>query len=121
MLISLSLIAVAASQIEIQGGTCAPVPVMPDFDLGRYGGLWYEQIRYPFNRAGPTDKCVTANYLGIDDITVSVNNSVIKTDDDGLFYKSSVLGTAVQTEVCVVTYRVQALTLIFFIAGNFWK
>ena len=102
MLISLGLIAVASSQIEIQGGECTPVPAMPDFDLGKYAGLWYEQIRYPFRQAGPDDSCVIATYIGTDATSISVNNTVIRPDENGLLYQSAVIGTGVQTEVRVV-------------------
>ena len=100
MIISLILIAVASCQIEIPGGKCTTVPVMPDFELSKYAGQWYGQIKYPF-RSKPGDKCNGAAYGGIDDISVSVNNSVIKLDDNGLYYYTASLGSAVQTEVCV--------------------
>lgn len=101
MLITLSLIAAAACNIEIQGGKCTPVPAMPNFELGEYAGLWYEQIAYPFRFPFNT-KCTTATYTGINATAVTVNNTVIKPDENGLYYYEEVIGSAVQTEVCVV-------------------
>ena len=104
MLISLISIAIVSCQIEIPGGKCTTVPVMPDFELSKYAGQWYGQIKYPFRYDEPDDKCSGAAYARINDITVSVKNSLIKLDDNGLYYYKSTtpLGSAVQTEVCVV-------------------
>ena len=102
MLISLSLFAAVSSQIEIPGGKCLPVPVMPDFELGRYAGQWYEQLRYPFKRAGPDDKCTIATYAGIDETRISINNSVVRPDENAQWYRSQLPGIGFQTEVCVI-------------------
>ena len=104
MLISLSLIVAASCQVEIPGGQCTPVPKIPDFELARYTGVWYEQAKYPFrNSVERGGKCNSATYTAIDDTSFSVNNSAIYPDDNDQFYLSSVFGTGEQLEVCVVT------------------
>ena len=61
---------------------------MPDFELSKYAVQWYTQIKYPF-RSGPYDKCNGAAYAGINDTAVTVNNTVIKLDVNGLYYSKT--------------------------------
>merc|ERR1719189_1090155 len=61
-------------------GSCRNAPIIPDFELAKYAGTWYEQLRYPnaFQSTKNGGKCTTATYERIDDVTVSVNNSRIE-------------------------------------------
>ena len=120
MLISLILIGIVSSQIEIQGGKCLSVPIMPDFDLSKYSGTWYGQIRYPFRLDKPTDKCGSAEYTGINDTAIIANNTIIKLDEEGLYFKNEYIGTGVQLEV-FDEKDTQVLINEFFSARNFSK
>ncbi|XP_038111828.1 apolipoprotein D-like [Culex quinquefasciatus] len=59
-------------------GACPKVPQVADFNPQRYGGLWYEQEKYPFifELGG---KCVTAEYSLSADNTITVVNRQIST------------------------------------------
>ncbi|XP_052562843.1 uncharacterized protein LOC120415597 [Culex pipiens pallens] len=59
-------------------GACPKVPQVADFNPQRYGGLWYEQEKYPFifELGG---KCVTAEYSLSADSTITVVNRQIST------------------------------------------
>ena len=43
----LSFFLVTQAQKVIWGKKCAEVPVLTDFELAKYAGVWYEQVRYP--------------------------------------------------------------------------
>ena len=96
----LVLASAATSQLIEIGGKCAETPILSDFELARYGGRWYEQVRYPTNFDTPDDKCITAFYGGIDETTVSVNNSaIIPIYSTGEEKANWIYGTAVQVRV----------------------
>merc|ERR1711973_689895 len=80
------------------GGKCPKVPVIQDFDLARYAGVWYEINRYPNSFQDKNGKCVTATYGAIDDVTVSVNNSQISLTRRGKWESGGIMGKAVQTD-----------------------
>ena len=42
-----SFFLVTQAQKVIWGQKCAEVPNLKDFELAKYAGVWYEQVRYP--------------------------------------------------------------------------
>jgi len=82
------------------GGKGTPIPDIKDFDLKKYGGVWYEQIRYPNGFQAADGKCVTAEYAAINETTVSVTNSqVTKDPSTNKFIKRFARGEAQQISV----------------------
>ena len=57
--------------------------------------------RYPNSFQNPKDKCVTAEYLAIDEITVSVNNTEMVPISGERWKSGYLMGTAVQVDVSV--------------------
>jgi len=71
-------IGVVLGQRTFWGGNCPTVPRIEDFDLSKYGGTWYEQLRYPTSFQDKNGKCTTAIYTAIDATSVTVNNTQIQ-------------------------------------------
>ncbi|XP_001660233.2 apolipoprotein D [Aedes aegypti] len=102
----------------ISSGTCPKRPVVRNFNVSRYTGLWYEISRYeqPFQLGG---ECVTAQYSLNKDGTVRVFNSMLIPPND---VRSSIVGRA------VVSYPnkdpVPAKLIVTFngvpVASNYW-
>ena len=57
--------------------------------------------RYPNSFQNPKDKCVTAEYLAIDEISVSVNNTEMIPISGERWKSGYLMGTAVQVDVSV--------------------
>jgi apolipoprotein D and lipocalin family protein len=92
-----------------------PLEVVPQVDLNRYMGVWYEIARFPF-LAQEGCFATTATYALRPDGTVSVLNQCRKGSFDGQL--STAEGTA-----RVVDARTNAkLTVTFFriISGDYW-
>ena len=99
MKLSLTFLSFSLSQVLEFDGKCAEVPVIADFDLARYGGTWFEQARYPVPFQAPDEKCISPTYGGIDETTVSVNNSaIVPVAETGQWKLQWLLGTAVQVD-----------------------
>lgn len=79
IIITLLAIQLADLVAGISFGKCPSAPVVPNFNLTRYQGRWYEIQRAPLINTlyeiGLT--CVTAEYTRINDVSVKVNNTGI--------------------------------------------
>merc|ERR1712130_695280 len=73
----LMLLTTTLGQTITWGGKCKEDPLIKKFNLQKYAGLWYEQMRYPVRFQDDNSKCGTATYAAIDATTVSVNNTEI--------------------------------------------
>jgi len=98
MLLLASLITLGYGQITVLGGKCATVPLIADFDIVQYGGVWYDILSYPMSQADPDNKCVTAYYGLIDETTVSVNNTNVIPLNGGRQKLEYLVGQGKQTE-----------------------
>uniref|UniRef100_A0A023EJI8 Apolipoprotein D n=1 Tax=Aedes albopictus TaxID=7160 RepID=A0A023EJI8_AEDAL len=119
-----SLIAVAlclvigGEALIIASGSCPKRPVVQNFNVSRYSGLWYEISRYeqPFQLDG---ECVTALYTLNKDGTVRVFNSMLIPPSDT---RSSIVGRAVLSYPHKET--IPAKLLVTFngvpVASNYW-
>jgi hypothetical protein len=54
---------------------------------------------YPFNRSTEGSRCQSAIYGDRDETSISVNNTNIVPDDEGLFYFSYLAGKGIQVDV----------------------
>jgi len=96
MLLLASLITLGYGQITVPGGKCVPVPLIADFDIVQYGGVWFDMLSY--TRTSVPGRCIIATYELIDQITVSVNNSNVVPAENGEFSHEVLLGEAYQVE-----------------------
>ena len=62
----------------LSAGSCSAGPVIPDFDVTKYVGQWYqiEKVLAPFE---PNLKCVTADYSAINGTHIFVDNKGLRT------------------------------------------
>ncbi|XP_058796741.1 apolipoprotein D-like [Phymastichus coffea] len=114
MLLGIFIISSTVAQVPIPG-KCPNVQVVPNFDVGKYLGKWYEAERY-FAIFEITGKCVTADYSSEDNGTVSVLNKQISVLTG---IESSIVGYAMQK-----SSEKAKLTVVFptasKIEGSYW-
>lgn len=92
---------------------------VPELDLERYLGLWFEIGRLPLKWQDTTSSHVTAHYSLQDDGNVQVDNRCY--DEDGLAVQA--LGRAAPTEVpsqLKVSFLPALLRWIPFTEGDYW-
>jgi apolipoprotein D and lipocalin family protein len=79
---AVALLTVGASQLALARQPTAPLRVVPEVDLRRYAGTWYEIARLPnkFQRACVSD--VTATYALQPDNRIAVTNRCRESDGD---------------------------------------
>jgi len=77
----LALVATPATA-QLHGDQNAPISTVPDLDINRYTGLWYEIARYP-NRFERNCYAVTAEYALNDNGTIAVLNTCREGAVDG--------------------------------------
>ena len=87
----------------------------------KYAGKWYEMNRYPNSFQNPKDKCVTAEYLAIDEISVSVNNTEMTPISGGRWKSGYLMGTAVQVDVSVTNMSHIIWLILYYRFTNFYK
>ena len=68
------LLAISVGQVfSISNGKCAKFDVIPNFDLNKYAGKWYEIERYDYIFEFNLE-CVTAEYAVKNSTHISVRN-----------------------------------------------
>lgn len=117
LLSGLGLLAIAACvssrSSASRGGKLGPPPTVPQVDLKRYTGTWYEVARYPHSfEKGATH--VTANYMTQPDGSIKVVNRSMKNGKP-----DSIEGTAKPVQGSNgAKLKVKFFTLLP--AGNYW-
>lgn len=93
---------------------------VPDFDLGKYLGLWYEIGRLPLKWQDTTSSHVTAYYTLNDDGSVQVDNRCFDEDSE----PTQALGRALPVEgesgQLTVSFLPKLLRWIPFTEGDYW-
>jgi apolipoprotein D and lipocalin family protein len=79
-LLAIALVSLAAPSIAFSGlGACPVAKAVETLDVKNYVGLWYEIAR-DANASFESGDCNTAQYALLDNGTLSVKNSEVKTD-----------------------------------------
>merc|ERR1711953_207811 len=79
--------------------SCPQIAPIPDFDVTRYLGEWFDVGRYPMSFQSDEGRCGGATYGATDDeFKVSVNNSEISPASKGQYKRVFLIGEAVQTD-----------------------
>lgn len=66
----------------VQTTAAQPLRVVPDVDLRRYAGTWYEVARLPNRFEAACARSVTASYALRDDGRITVTNRCVEADGD---------------------------------------
>jgi apolipoprotein D and lipocalin family protein len=95
---------------------------VPDLDLQRYAGRWYEIARYPNVFQRNCDRNVTATYAPLADGRISVVNACVKADGttiraEGVARRATREGPASQLEV---RFAPAFLSFLPFVWGKYW-
>ena len=96
--------------------------VVPELDLQRYSGLWYEIARLPNRFQKGCARDVTATYVLLEDGTVSVTNSCLERDG-GLKKAQGVARKADAAEPSSklkVRFAPSILSFLPFVWGDYW-
>ena len=95
-LVLVALFSVGCNSASVSFGKCSKGPVIPDFDVTKYVGVWYEIEKVPAPFTGDL-KCVSATYALKDSKTISVDNAGFYTADNkpsGIKGEASIIDTA---------------------------
>ena len=99
-----------------------PLEVVPELDLERYAGLWYEIARLPNRFQKMCEKDVTATYKLQEDGTVVVTNACVRDDGEveqaeGVARISDPNGPSSKLEV---RFAPSFLSFLPFVWGDYW-
>lgn len=106
----------------VSGDSSSELKLVPELDLNKYAGLWYEIARLPnrFQRKCAAD--VTARYQLLDDGTISVINACVESDGT----KKTAKGVARlankegPTSKLEVRFAPSFLSFLPFVWGDYW-
>jgi len=112
----------SATIVSAQESTVAPLTVVPEVDLNRYMGTWYEIARLPNSFQGKCVSDVTATYSLLDDGDIRVVNRCRKEDGEmseaeGLARLASKDGPNTKLKV---RFAPAWLSFLPFVWGNYW-
>jgi apolipoprotein D and lipocalin family protein len=119
ILIALGALALVATPLAFGG---EPVEAVPEVDLDRYAGLWYEVARLPNKFQDFCECCVTATYTPREDGRLTVLNECRATDGEA----SAVEGEAKLAEDDGPTSKLKVrfapgfLSFLGFVWGDYW-
>jgi len=99
-----------------------PLATVPDLDLQRYAGRWYEIARYPNYFQRNCDRNVTATYAPREDGRIGVVNECVKADGTsivaaGVARRADPDGPASRLEV---RFAPAVLSFLPFVWGKYW-
>jgi len=119
---ALLFVPMLASVVYAQEQAKPPLAVVPDVDLARYMGTWYEIARLPFRFQAKCASDVTATYTLLDDGNVRVVNRCRMedgaiTEATGLARRASREGPSGKLKV---RFAPAWLSFLPFVWGDYW-
>ncbi len=120
LLLAAMFLAVATGFAQDQ--PARPLKVMPNVDLNRYAGTWYEIARMPFKYQSQCAGDVTATYTLLDDGTIRVVNRCRKEngDTDEAVGKARLADTDGPNTKLKVRFAPAFLSWLPFVWGDYW-